>query len=115
MKNAKRVLIAVLLLVITLNINYLGMMDTKIVVTSKEYREGNTDNLVSNKILSDNELKQEIPHMFNFTSNGMYLVNNEEQIDSNYITKGLYSNIDEDGITYYYRQQKRVNFFAKKI
>ena len=104
MKKLKNILVAVLLLVITLNINYLGMIDTKIVVTSKEYKEGNTNNLVLNKILSDNELKTEIPHMFNYTSDGYF--SNKVSVkpaDPNYITNGLYSSSDEDGITYYYR------------
>ena len=101
MKKLKNILVAVLLLVITLNINYLGMIDTKIVVTSKEYKEGNTDNLVLNKILSDNELKTEIPHMFNYTSNGLTYGNSV--VNEKYVTSGLYYSTDEDGTTYYYR------------
>ena len=57
-----------------------------------------------NKILSDNELKQEIPHMFNYASNGNYTNYDMETLnDLNYITEGLYSNVDEDGTTYYFR------------
>ena len=93
MKKVKKILMVVLLFVVTLNINYLGMIDTKVVVTSKEYKEGNTDNLVLNKILSDNELKQEIPKMFNYASNGTQYDPNDEDdytTDSNpeYITNG---------------------------
>ena len=86
-----------LVLIIVVNIFISG---NKTIITSyKDYRESN-NNLVLNKILSDNELKEEIPHMFNYTSNGYY---NENDIDSNYITEGLYSREDEDGISYYYR------------
>ena len=81
------------------------MIGKTVIVTSKEYKEGNNSNLVLNKILSDNELKQEIPKMFNYTSNGNYADWDSDGIlnDSNYITEGLYSNSDEDGTTYYYR------------
>ena len=108
MKKLKNILVAVLLLVITLNINYLGMIDTKIVVTSKEYKEGNTDNLVLNKILSDNELKTEIPNMFNYTSNGVQFDPNDEDdgmTDPNpeYAISGIFASEDEDGVSYYYR------------
>ena len=105
MRRIKKILIAVLLFVVTLNVNYLGVTDKKIVVESSEYNEGNTSNLVLNKILSDNELKTEIPHMFNYASNGNYYDFNsrKELNDSNYITNGLYSSSDEDGTTYYYR------------
>ena len=106
MKKKKLILVAILL-VITLNMNYLGFAEKKVTITSKEYQEGNTGNLVLDKILSDNELKEEIPHMFNYASNGNY-VYYEEYIpttlnDQNYVTTGLYSNTDEDGTTYYYR------------
>ena len=70
-------------------------------ISYQNYKEGNTDNLVLNKILSDNELKTEIPHMFNYTSNGMQY--RAQEANSDYITNGLYSSSDEDGITYYYR------------
>ena len=53
MKKVKKILMVVLLFVVTLNINYLGMMEKKVIVTSKEYKEGNTNNLVLNKILSN--------------------------------------------------------------
>ena len=100
MRRIKKILIVALIFVVTLNINYLGMMDKRIIVESKEYKEGN-NNLVLNKILSDNELKQEIPHMFNYTSEGVQDSGGDVNLD--YVTNGLYSNSDEDGITYYYR------------
>ena len=75
------------------------------IVSYNTYNEGNTTNLVLNKILSDNELKQEIPHMFNYASNGNYydISNHKYQNNKDYITEGLYSREDEDGTTYYYR------------
>ena len=100
MKKRKLIMLAILFIV-TLNINYLGMMDKRIIVESSEYKAGNTSNLVLNKILSDNELKTEIPKMFNYTSNGMQYIDSEANPD--YITNGLYSSSDEDGTTYYYR------------
>ena len=105
MKKVKKILMVVLLFVVTLNINYLGMMNKRIIVESSEYKAGNTSNLVLNKILSDNELKTEIPKMFNYASNGNYwpISSDNELNDSNYITNGLYSSSDEDGTTYYYR------------
>ena len=108
MRRIKKILMVVLLFVVTLNINYLGMIDKRIIVESSEYREGNTSNLVLNKILNDNELKTEIPKMFNYASNGNYVIivpseGPQEFNDSNYITNGLYSSSDEDGTTYYYR------------
>ena len=96
----KRLMLIAILLIITLNINYLGFTEKRIVITNKSYMTGNTSNLVLNKILSDNELKQEIPHMFNYASNGNDFNNSN---NPEYITTGLYSNKDEDGITYYYR------------
>ena len=99
MKKKKLILVAILL-VITLNMNYLGLAGKKATITSKEYKEGNTGNLVLDKILSDNELKQEIPHMFNYASNGNF---HDDSNYPEYITAGLYSNTDEDGTTYYYR------------
>ena len=98
------VLMVVFIFVVTLNINYLGMMNKRIIVESSEYKEGNTTNLVLNNILCDNELKTEIPKMFNYASNGNYTNSSFDELnDSNYITNGLYSSSDEDGTTYYYR------------
>ncbi len=42
----KKILMVVLLFVVTLNINYLGMMVKSIIVESSEYKKGNTTNLV---------------------------------------------------------------------
>ena len=102
MKNKGKVLF--LLVISTLVVNFF-YQDTKTVeISYKEYKEGN-NNLVLDKILRDNELKQEIPHMFNYASNGNYFDRNnwEDLNDPEYITEGLYSNKDEDGTTYYYR------------
>ena len=57
MRRIKKILMVVFIFVVTLNINYLGMIDKRIIVESSEYKAGNTSNLVLNKILSDNELK----------------------------------------------------------
>ncbi len=95
------------LLSTALSMNMVGVGSTKISINRKTYQEGNT-NLVLNKILSDNELKQEIPHMFNYASNGNYY---DGTNDLNYITEGLYSSIDEDGTTYYYRGNIKNNNF----
>ena len=91
------------LLTTVLSINMIKVGSTKISINRKIYQEGNT-NLVLDKILSDNELKQEIPHMFNYASNGNYTNYDMEALNNpNYITEGLYSNVDEDGTTYYFR------------
>ena len=55
------------------------------------------------KILEDNELKEEIPHMFNYSSNGLYYYYGGVLNNPDYITNGLYINVDDDGTTYYYR------------
>ena len=97
------------LLSTALSMNMVGVGSTKISINRKTYQEGNT-NLVLNKILSDNELKQEIPHMFNYASNGNYTNYDMEALNNpNYITEGLYSNVDEDGTTYYYRGNVKNN------
>ena len=84
------------------------------IVSYNTYNEGNTTNLVLNKILSDNELKQEIPHMFNYASNGNYfdISSYEDKNNPDYITEGLYSREDEDGTTYYYRGDVDNNNFV---
>ena len=102
MKKRNKILMIGLLTTV-LSINMIKVGSTKISINRKTYQEGNT-NLVLDKILSDNELKQEIPHMFNYASNGNYTNYDMEALnDPNYITEGLYSNVDEDGTTYYYR------------
>ena len=48
--------------------------------------------------------------MFNYASNGNYTNYDMEALNnSNYITEGLYSNVDEDGTTYYYRGNVKNN------
>ena len=106
MKKRNKILM-IGLLSTALSMNMVGVGSTKISINRKTYQEGNT-NLVLNKILSDNELKQEIPHMFNYASNGNYY---DGTNDLNYITEGLYSSIDEDGTTYYYRGNIKNNNF----
>ena len=64
--------------------------------------------LTTQKILEDNELQEEKPKMFNYSSNGVQYDPNDEDdymTDPNpeYITNGLYSMEDEDGVSYYYR------------
>ena len=60
--------------------------------------------LTTKEILEDNELQEEKPKMFNYSSSGRYLVDGDLlNTDKNYVTTGLYSNVDEDGTTYYYR------------
>ena len=103
MKKRKLIMLAILFIV-TLNINFIAITEKKVIVTNKIYKEGNSTNLVLNKILSDNKLKTEIPKMFNYASNGNYTNSSFDELnDSNYITNGLYSSSDEDGTTYYYR------------
>ena len=104
MKKRNKILMMGLLST-ALSMNMVGVGATKIEMKSKTYREGNT-NFVLNKILSDNELKQEIPHMFNYASNGNYY---DGTNDPNFVTEGLYSNVDEDGTTYYYRGNVKNN------
>ena len=98
MKLKKKISI-VLLLVLTILINIVTP-EHRSIVSYKAYEEGN-NNQILNKILSDNNLQQEIPHMFNYASNGMQ--SGASEANKDYITKGLYSKEDEDGTSYYYR------------
>ena len=62
--------------------------------------------LTTKEILEDNEVQEEKTKMFNYTANGTYIDNYDdwnELTNPEYVTKGLYSNVDEDGTTYYYR------------
>ena len=104
MKKRNKILM-IGLLSTALSMNMVGVGSTKISINRKTYQEGNT-NLVLSKILSDNELKQEIPHMFNYASTGNYY---DGTNDPNFVTEGLYSNVDEDGTTYYYRGNVKNN------
>ncbi len=57
-------------------------------------------------ILATNPLQETKEHMFNYASNGKqydYTNKTEKEADSNYITNGLYSALDEDGTSYYFR------------
>ena len=57
--------------------------------------------LTTKEILEDNEVQEEKENMFNYASNGMqYRVS---EANPEYVTNGLYSAEDEDGVSYYYR------------
>ena len=43
MRRIRKILMVVFIFVVTLNINYLGMINKKIIVESSEYKEGNTN------------------------------------------------------------------------
>ena len=58
------------------------------------------------KILADNELQEEKENMFNYTASGTYIDNYDdwnELTNPEYVTNGLYSMEDEDGVSYYFR------------
>ena len=56
------------------------------------------------KVLADNEIKTGLDDMFNYTSNGVqYTDSVPSEPNPEYVTNGLYSMEDEDGISYYYR------------
>ena len=56
------------------------------------------------KVLADNELQEEKTNMFNYASNGNYLdMSSGPQNNPEYVTNGLYSMEDEDGVSYYFR------------
>ena len=60
--------------------------------------------LTTQEILEDNELQEEKENMFDYASNGNYTNSNYEQLNNpEYVTNGLYSMEDEDGVSYYYR------------
>ena len=60
--------------------------------------------LTTQKILEDNELQEEKTNMFNYASNGNYTNSSYDELnDPEYVTNGLYSREDEDGVSYYYR------------
>ena len=62
--------------------------------------------LTTQEILEDNELQEEKTNMFNYASNGDILTDAYEMTTENnpeYITTGLYSIEDEDGMSYYFR------------
>ena len=61
--------------------------------------------LTTQKILEDNELQEEKTKMFNYASNGGYfdISGGSQSTNPEYVTNGLYSTEDEDGVSYYYR------------
>ncbi len=62
--------------------------------------------LTTRDILEDNEVQEEKTTMFNYASNGDMLTDPNEMTTVNnpeYITNGLYSMEDEDGVSYYFR------------
>ena len=60
--------------------------------------------LTTQKILEDNELQEEKENMFNYASNGNYTNSSFEDFNNpEYVTNGLYSAEDEDGVSYYFR------------
>ena len=56
-------------------------------------------------ILAANPVQEEKTNMFNYASNGSYIDMNAggQQTNPEYITNGLYSAEDEDGVSYYFR------------
>ena len=56
------------------------------------------------KVLADNEIEISLDDMFNYSSDGVqYTDSGESEPNPDYITNGLYSMEDEDGISYYFR------------
>ena len=58
------------------------------------------------QLVDNNEVKTEKVNMFNYTSNGDIFTtpyNGTTENDPNYLTNGLYTMDDEDGISYYFR------------
>ena len=56
------------------------------------------------KVLADNEIEASLDDMFNYASNGNYTNSSFEQLNNpEYVTNGLYSMEDEDGVSYYFR------------
>ena len=73
----------------------------KVNVYGKDGEKGNDVPLTTQQILEDNELQEEKENMFNYASNGMQY--GVDEANPEYVTNGLYSMEDEDGISYYYR------------
>ena len=61
--------------------------------------------MTTRDILEDNEVQVEKTTMFNYASNGGYfdMSSGSPSVNPEYITSGLYSMEDEDGVSYYYR------------
>ena len=70
-------------------------------VYGKDGEKGSDVPLTTQKILEDNELQEEKENMFNYASNGMQY--GVDEANPEYITNGLYSREDEDGVSYYFR------------
>lgn len=71
---------------------------------SYEYNEDVCKNVMPNvikTILNDNPLQEEIEGMFNYTNEGRQTTNGE--INTKFVTNGLYSTEDDDGTSYYFR------------
>ena len=62
---------------------------------------------LTNKILANNTVQETKAHMFNYTSEG---VSSSDETDTNYVTNGLYSALDEDGTSYYFRGNVTNNY-----
>ena len=74
---------------------------SKIVVTSYDREQ---KSLALKQILEDNELQEGPEDMFNYTSDGtQYTDSGPSEPNPEYVTNGLYSMEDEDGVSYYYR------------
>ena len=74
---------------------------SKIVVTSYDREQ---KSLALKQILEDNEVQEGPEDMFNYTSDGtQYTDSGPSEPNPEYVTNGLYSMEDEDGISYYYR------------
>ena len=75
---------------------------SKIVIESFDRKQ---QSLVVQQILEDNEVQVEKENMFNYASNGGYfdISSGSPSVNPEYITNGLYSMEDEDGVSYYYR------------
>ena len=93
MHRLKMCLLLVMVLVLGISFYY----NDKVVISASSivYKDGSSTNLVLNKILKDNSLKEETKTMFNDASDES--------------TTGLYYNKDEDGTTYYYRGDVKNN------
>ena len=61
--------------------------------------------LTTRDVLEDNEVQEEKTTMFNYASNGGYfdMSSGSQSVNPEYVTNGLYSMEDEDGVSYYYR------------
>lgn len=65
------------------------------------------------QLLANNEVKEEKENMFNYTASGTYIDNYDdwnELTNPDYVTNGLYSMKDEDGVSYYFRGSNVNNF-----